>query len=184
MSKKKALILAHAGEIVLSSLAVALSISVFVFPQLEILTLIFMLSIALLVGGIAEMLAGIFTKYLSGVLRVLSLGVGMLTLFLASMTLGYPPVSIRVLINLLSFGQLANGIAGVGIGAFTKTLVKRFRALLIVGSLLTIVLLILILVHQSLSSLNLVYLLAISFLLYGVARFALRIKRPQRVGTQ
>ena len=183
MSKKKASGWLRAVEVVLVSLATALSISVLVAPQPAVLTLIFTLSIALLVGGIVEALAGLFAKYLSGGLRVLSLGVGMLVLLVAGMVLGYPPVSIRVLINLLSFGQLINGIAVAAIGSLAP-LTKRIRVLLVMGGLLTIIVSIFVFVYPTLGSLALVYLLAISFLLNNVARFALRMKSTQRVETQ
>jgi uncharacterized membrane protein HdeD (DUF308 family) len=183
MSKEKAVGLLRALDVVLVSLAIALSILVLVYPQPAVLTLIFTLSIALLVVGIAEMLAGMLAKYLSGGLRALRVGAGLLVLWVASMALGYPPVSIRVLINLLSFGQLINGITGAAIGSFAKTLTKRLRILLVLGGLLTIIVSIFIFVHPTLGSLALVYLLAISFLLNGVAKFALTIKGTQRVET-
>ncbi len=83
MSEMKAPGWLRALDIVFGLIAIALSIVVLLYPELAILTLIFLLSVALLIIGIARIIVGIFAKYLSDGLRAINAGTGILVLILS-----------------------------------------------------------------------------------------------------
>lgn len=170
MSEKKAPGWLRALDVVFGLIAIILSTVVLVYPQLAILTLIFVLSLSLLVVGIARVLIGVFAKYLSDALRALNLGAGILALVLAIVAILYPGFATQMLIYLLSFALMLNGIARVVIGGFAKVFPSWLRGLLVVTGIVTITLSLAVVVFPALGFLTLVLLLSIAFFLNGIAR--------------
>lgn len=170
MSESKAPGWLRALDIVFGSIAIILSIVVLVYPELAILTLIFILSVALLVIGIARVIIGIFAKYLSGGLRAINLGAGILALVLAIVAMLYPQLATQMLIYVLSFALMFNGIARVVIGVFAKVFPSWLRGLLVIVGMLTIVLSAVVVIFPAFGFLTLVFILSIAFLLNGIAR--------------
>ncbi len=170
MSESKAPGWLRTLDIVFGSIAIILSIVVLAYPELAVLTLIFILSLALSVLGIARVIIGIFAKYLSDGLRAINLGAGILALILAVVALLYPQLATQMLIYLLSFALMLNGIARVVIGGFAKVFPSWLRGLLVVIGLLTIVLSVVVVISPAFGFLTLVFMLSIAFLLNGIAR--------------
>ena len=160
----------RALDIVFGLIAVILSIVVLVYQELAILTLIFVLSIALLIIGIARVFGGIFAKYLSDGLRAVHVGTGILALVIAIVALLYTELATQMLIYLLSFALLIHGIARIVIGGFCKVFPGWLRGLLVSVGLLTIVLSVVVFVSPAYGFLTLVFLLSIAFLSNGIAR--------------
>jgi uncharacterized membrane protein HdeD (DUF308 family) len=132
--------------------------------------LILMLSIGLLVIGIARIFGGIFAKYLSDGLRVINVGVGALALALAIVAILYPQLAAQMLIYLLSFALMLNGIARLVIGGFARAFSGWLRGFLLLVGVLTIVLSVVVVISPAFGFLTLVFMLAIAFLLNGIAR--------------
>ncbi|MCJ7804462.1 hypothetical protein MUP35_01880, partial [Patescibacteria group bacterium] len=88
----------RAFDVVFGLIAVVLSVVVLAYQELAILTMIFVLSIALLVTGIARIFTGIFAKYLSDKIRALNFGVGMVDMVLSIFALLYTNLTTQVLI--------------------------------------------------------------------------------------
>ncbi len=172
MSEMKAPRWLRALDIIFGLIAIVLSIVVLVYPRLAILTLIFILSVVLLVSGIARILAGIFEKSLSDGLRAVNVGAGLLAFVLAVVALLYPQLATQVLIYLLSFALLLNGIARVVVGGFGDALPGWLRGLLMIVGLLTIIVSVVVFLYPALGFLTLVFLLSIAFMLNGIARIA------------
>ena len=170
MSEVKAPGWLRALDVVFGIIAVILSVVVLAYQELAVLTLIFILAIALLVIGIARVAIGVFAKYLSDGLRAINVGAGILALVLAIVAMLYPQLATQVLIYLLSFALLINGIARVAIGGFAKILAGWLRGLLVVAGLLTIIMSVAVFVYPALGSLALVFVLSFAFLLNGIAR--------------
>jgi len=170
MSEMKALGWLRALDVVFGLIAVILSIVVLVYQDIAIPTLIFVLSIALLIIGIARVFGGIFAKYLSDGLRAFNVGTGILALVIAIVAMLYPELATQVLIYILSFALLINGIARLVIGGFGKVFPSWLRGLLAVVGLLTIVLSVVVFVSPAFGELTLVLILSITFLLNGIAR--------------
>jgi len=160
----------RALDIVFGLIAVILSIVVLVYQELAILTLIFVLSIALLIIGIARVFGGIFAKYLSDGLRAVHVGTGILALVIAIVALLYTELATQMLIYLLSFALLIHGIARIVIGGFAKVFPSWLRGLLAVVGLLTIFLSVVVFISPAVGELTLVFLLSITFLFNGIAR--------------
>jgi len=172
MSEMKAPSWLRALDVVFGLIAVILSIAVLVYHDLAIPTLIFVLSIALLIIGIARVFGGIFAKYLSDGLRAFNVGTGILALVIAIVALLYPELATKVLIFLLSFALLLHGIARVVIGGFAKVFPSWLRGLLAVVGLLTIILSVVVFISPAFGELTLILILSITFLLNGTARIA------------
>lgn len=170
MSETKAPGWLRSLDIVFGLIGIILSVVVLVYQELAILTLIFVLSIALLIIGIARVIIGISAKYLSDGLRTLNVGTGILALVLAIVAMLYPELATQMLIYLLSFALLINGIVRLVIGGFAKVLPSWLRGLLVVVGLLTIVLSVVVFISPALGELTLILLLSINFLLNGIAR--------------
>jgi uncharacterized membrane protein HdeD (DUF308 family) len=160
----------RALDVVFGLIAIILSIVVLAYPQLTILMLILMLSIGLLVIGIARIFGGIFAKYLSDGLRVINVGVGALALALAIVAILYPQLAAQMLIYLLSFALMLNGIARLVIGGFARAFSGWLRGFLLLVGVLTIVLSVVVVISPAFGFLTLVFMLAIAFLLNGIAR--------------
>ncbi len=172
MSEIKAPGWLRALDIVLGLIAVILSIVVLVYQELAILTMIFVLSIALLILGIARIFGGIFAKYLSDGMRAVKVGIGILALVLGAIAFLYTDLTTQVLIYILSFALLLNGIARLVIGGFARLLLSWLRGLLTVVGLLTTILSVVVFVSPAFGELTLVLILSITFLLNGIARIA------------
>ncbi len=170
MSEMKAPGWLRALDIVFGLIAIILSIVVLTYQELAILTLIFILSIALLIIGIARVLGGIFANYLSDGLQAINVGTGILALVLAIVAILYPQLATQVLIYLLSFALLISGIARIVVSGFANLLPCWLRGLLVVVGLLAIVLSVVVFISPALGFLTLVWLLSIGFLLSGITR--------------
>jgi len=170
MSERKAPGWLRALDIVFGLIAIILSLVVLAYQELAILTLIFILSIALLIIGIGRVIIGISAKYLSDGLRALNVGTGILALVIAIVALLYPELATQMLIYLLSFALLINGIARLVISGFAKAFPSWLRGLLAVVGLLVIVLSVVVFVSPAMGELTLILLLSINFLLNGIAR--------------
>ena len=170
MSEIKAPSWLRALDIIFGLISVILAIAILVYQELAILTMILALSIALLIVGIARVFGGIFAKYLSDGLRAINVGTGILALVLAIVAILYTDLATQVLIYLLSFALLINGIARLVIGGFGKIFPSWLRGLLAVIGLLTIILSVVVFVSTTLGELTLILILSITFLLNGMAR--------------
>jgi uncharacterized membrane protein HdeD (DUF308 family) len=170
MTDKKAPAWLRALDIVFGLAAIGLSIFVLLYPELAVATLIFVLSITLLIIGVGRLIIGIFARYLPDRLRTLISGAGILSIILATMTLLYPEIATQMLIYLLSFALMFIGVTRVLVGGFGKFFPAWLRGFLVVVGLLTIVMSVAAVVLPALGFLTLVFMLAMTFLLNGIAR--------------
>ncbi len=139
----------RAFDVIFGLISVVLSVMVLAFQELTILTLIFILSFVLLFLGIARVFGGIFAIYLTGKIRALNVGIGLVAIVMAILALVYPNLTIQFLIYIISFALLLNGVARFVIGGFAKAFPKWVRGFFIVIGLLTIGLSIVVFVYQS-----------------------------------
>ncbi|UCD96843.1 MAG: DUF308 domain-containing protein [Candidatus Bathyarchaeota archaeon] len=104
------------ADIVIGLITVILSALVLMYPELAVLPMIFVLSITLLVIGVARIFSRVFTEYLSDGTRVTNVVVGVSATVLGAIALGYPDLTTQVLIYILSLALLLTGIARIVIG--------------------------------------------------------------------
>jgi len=143
---------------------------VLVYQEVAILTLIFVLSIVLLVTGIARIINGLFAKYLSNGIRAVNVGIGIVAIALGIVALLYTDLTTQLLIYILSFALLLNGVARLVIGGFAKAFPKWLRGFFAVVGILTIILAVVVFVYSELGFLALVLMLSFTFMFNGIAR--------------
>jgi len=179
MSETKAPGWLRAFDIVFGLIAVVLSVVVLAYQELAILTMIFVLSIVLLVTGIARIFTGIFAKYLSDGIRAINFGIGIVAVALGLVALAYPNLTTQVLIYILSFVLLLNGVARLVIGGFGRAFPKWLRGFFAVVGILTIVLSVVVFVSSEFGFLALVLMLSFTFMFNGIARIVQGITGTQ-----
>jgi len=160
----------RALDVVLGIIAILLAIVVLAFPGLAILTLIIILTIALLIIGIGRILFGIFKRGLSGGARALNIIVGILALILAFVILLYPGIATLFLVYYLAVSLLFTGIAMIGTGGTDKSFPSWLRGLLITVGISIFVISVVVIIFPALGLLTLLYIISINFLLYGIGR--------------
>jgi len=170
MSETKAPGWLRAFDIIFGLIAVILSVVVLAYQELAILTLIFILSIVLLVTGIARIFTGIFAKYLSDGVRALNFGIGLVAIVLGLAAMFYTNLTQQVLIYILSFVLLLNGVARLVIGGFGRAFPKWLRGFFAVVGILTIILAVVVFVYSEFGFLALVLMLSFTFMFNGIAR--------------
>ena len=170
MSETKAPGWLRAFDIIFGLIAVVLSVVVLAYQELAILTLIFILSIVLLVTGIARIFTGIFAKYLSDGVRALNFGIGLVAIVLGLAAMFYTNLTQQVLIYILSFVLLLNGVARLVIGGFGRAFPKWLRGFFAVVGILTIILAVVVFVYSEFGFLALVLMLSFTFMFNGIAR--------------
>lgn len=89
MRKRKVLNWLRVVNGIFGLIAIILSIVVLVNPELVIIKLIYILSIALLIVGIARILNGFFAYYLSRRLRTVNIGVGLLAIVISILAMSF-----------------------------------------------------------------------------------------------
>jgi uncharacterized membrane protein HdeD (DUF308 family) len=179
MSETKAPNWLRAFDIVFGLIAVILSFVVLAYQELAILTMILVLSIVLLVTGIARIFGGIFAKYLSDGVRAVNVGIGIVAVALAIVALVYADLTTQVLIYILSFVLLLNGVARLVIGGFGRAFPKWLRGFFVIVGILTIVLSVVVFVSPGFGFLALVLLLSLTFMFNGIARIVQGITGTQ-----
>lgn len=170
MSETKAPAWLRAFDIIFGLIGVILSVVVLVYQELAILTMILVLSIVLIVVGIARIFGGIFAKYLSDGIRALNVGIGIVAIVLGIVALIYTELTTQVLIYILSFVLLLNGVARLVIGGLGRAFPKWLRGFFVVVGALTIVLSVIVFVSPGFGFLALVLLLSFTFMFNGIAR--------------
>jgi len=170
LSKIKASNWLRVFDIIFGLISVILSVVVLAYQELTILTLIFILSFVLLVLGIARVFGGIFAKYLTGKIRALNVGIGFVAVVLGILALVYTDLTIQLLIYIISFALLLNGVARLVIGSYVKAFPKWVRGFFVIVGLLTIVLSVVVFVSTEFGFLALVLMLSFTFMFNGIAR--------------
>lgn len=108
MSDLKAPVWARAAQIGLGALAIILSIVILAFPEVALISVIFIVGILLLIVGIESVISGIFIKSRS---RMASIGLGILVIILALIVITFPAAVGIFLLILIGIVLLIDGIS-------------------------------------------------------------------------
>jgi len=95
-------------QIGLGAVAVILSIFILINPALATVSIVLIASIILLIVGIEQVILGLFVKQKS---RFVSIGLGVLVIILSSILIAYPKGTTALLIYILAFALLFNGVS-------------------------------------------------------------------------
>jgi hypothetical protein len=148
---------------------------VLAYPGLDILTIILILSITLLVFGLARIIDGVFAEYLPYQFRLLNVGVGLIEIVVTIMNLLYPQYVTQTLIQLLSAALLVHGTTNALIGRFAVILPSLSRGLSVAFGLSSLALSVAAFISIPLGFLTSLYMLSIGYLLSGIAEIGLGI---------
>ena len=96
------------AQIGLGAVAVILSIFILINPALATVSIVLIASIILLIVGIEQVILGLFVKQKS---RFVSIGLGVLVIILSSIIIAYPKGTTALLIYILAFALLFNGVS-------------------------------------------------------------------------
>ena len=98
------------AQIVLGALAIIVSLIILAYPGLTTITLVYFVSLLFFIVGIEKIITGIFFKSKS---RVASIILGVIVLILAGLALAFPVGATFVLILVVAFALLFDGIARI-----------------------------------------------------------------------
>jgi uncharacterized membrane protein HdeD (DUF308 family) len=160
----------RALRIIVGFIAIAAAVIVLASPGLAAITLLFILSFALLVLGIARIAHSIDAKMWSKGHRALHAVAGVVAVILGVLVLIFPAIGVGSLVFLLAFALLTYGIISMVIGgsAVAGLMSKWTRALLVIVGALSVLFSFIVIVFPALAVLTLIVMLSVSFLLNGV----------------
>ncbi len=139
---------------------------------IALLSILLLFIIILLVSGIIRIINGIFDQHLSKKIRIVNLIIGILVIGLGIVVWNYPLFGVEILIYLLAFGLILQGVARITVGGADTYLVGWFRAFLIILGVISILLASLVILAPVLGEIMLVFLLSWGFLISGIGRIA------------
>ena len=135
------------AQIGLGIIAIIVSIFILAYPGLTTISLVWVLAVLFFVIGIEKIITGIFFKSKS---RLASIGLGILVLILAGLALTFPVEATAVLILVVAFALLFDGIARIAHGAGEKSESKLDRFFSIGVGVLSIAIAIFIMISPAL----------------------------------
>jgi uncharacterized membrane protein HdeD (DUF308 family) len=165
MSDLKAPVWARAAQIGLGALAIILSIVILAFPEVALISVIFIVGILLLIVGIESVISGIFIKSRS---RMASIGLGILVIILALIVITFPAAVGIFLLILIGIVLLIDGISRLVHGFGDKEHHGLSRAFRIGVGALEIVLGILIIISPGFGASLVGIIIAIAVLIVGI----------------
>jgi uncharacterized membrane protein HdeD (DUF308 family) len=108
---------ARGAAILIGLIAIAIALVVMAYPSLAATTVVIFISIAVLIYGIGRIAIGATAGQMSGAIRGLLIGTGLLMVILSIVVLIYPGLGIAFLAILLSLAFLVIGIESLAAGA-------------------------------------------------------------------
>jgi len=168
----------RAFEVVMGIIAIVLSFIVLLYPDLAILSLIWLLIIALFVMGIRRIVSGLTGKKHQKWINIFRICIGILALFLAFAALVVPGLAEQSLIILLAFSLLLFGVSDVLTGIYSKRIKKWLRGLYVIFGFITLFLSVAVIIYPAFGLIMLIYLLAISLIFIGVRNMTSGIADP------
>jgi uncharacterized membrane protein HdeD (DUF308 family) len=160
-------------QISVGVVSIILSSIVLAYPSLGVFTVILMLAITLLIVGIERVASGIFSPFLGSKLsRLSNIGLGVIVIVFALISVAYPPFAVGILIALVAFALLFNGVARIVYGIAYKNAPKWSRAFRFGVGVLCIALSILVISSPTFGIILLGLIISIALLVNGIELIA------------
>lgn len=153
------------AQIGLGIIAIIVSLLVLTFPGLTTVSLVYFISILFFIVGIEKIITGIFFKSKS---RLASIGLGILVLILSGLALAFPVEATAILILVVAFALLFDGISRITHGAGEKSESKVDRFFSIGVGILSIAIAIFIMVSPAFGFAFVGFLIGIAILITGI----------------
>ena len=153
-------------EILAGLFAMVVGVMVFAFPGWGVSTLVFLLSIGLIIVGIRSISLVGYSGLPRG-LRAVSTISGIISLILAGAVLIFPSYGVLTLMVFVSFGLLIYGVSRIFLAYSLKSTISGLRDLIVAVGAIDVILSVLVLVLPSLALLTFAVILALAFLVSG-----------------
>lgn len=153
------------AQIGLGAIAIIVSLFVIASPGLATITLVYFISILFFIAGIEKIITGIFFKNKS---RLASIGLGVLVLILSGLALSFPVKATFVLVLVMAFALLFDGISRIihGMGEKSENRLNRFFSIGV--GILSVAISILIMTSPAFGFAYVGFLIGIAILITGV----------------
>jgi uncharacterized membrane protein HdeD (DUF308 family) len=155
---------------------ITLSTLILALLNIDIQVLIDLLNVTLLLIGVSRILNGIFGEKSRSYIRILKTIIGIVLLVLGIIVFSFRNTNIALQILLITIGILVNSILRIIIGIYDKSEAFWFRIILLTLGSLTLIISCLLLIFPSWGVIPFIILLAISFILNGIARLNYAVK--------
>jgi uncharacterized membrane protein HdeD (DUF308 family) len=162
----------RAFEIILGIVAIAISVLTLVYPELALVTIVFLFGVALLVIGFLRLGTSAFSKGLPDSARAANAIIGVIAVIIAVVVLFYPELATLTLILLLAIGLLIYGVGRIAFGGVASALQGWLRALLILMGFLMIIFAIIVIIYPAVGVVTLAIFISIGFLFIGIDSLA------------
>jgi uncharacterized membrane protein HdeD (DUF308 family) len=155
----------RAIQIGLGALAIVLSIIAMVLPGLTILTLVILIAIILVVTGIEKIISGLFILHKS---RLLTVGLGVLTVILAGLTMSFPLTAAIVVIWIMGLTLMVDGFSRIADGLTNKSNKKWVRGLTIGVGIIAVIIAFMIISSPAIGAIFASIMISIALLIIGI----------------
>ncbi len=153
---------------------ISLSIIVLVFSNVVVLSLIILLSIAVIFSGIGRIYNAFYNTLLNKFGKILKLVTGVIAVLIGFivliLTLTVPGVSIILLISLIGYTFIIIGIARIFMGILMESYKKEYRIFLVMIGLITMVFAFMIILFPALGYFVLITYLSLTLMINGLTR--------------
>jgi uncharacterized membrane protein HdeD (DUF308 family) len=152
-------------QIIAGIIAMVLSGAVLASPVTALFIVTLLFSIALIFLGIERIIVGITSSGGSRGSRIGNIVLGVITITISGLPMIFPLFAFEIIVFLISFGLLFNGIGRIMQGVSSKTADRWYRVTVIGFGIFAIVFSVLVLVYPILST---TIMLSVVFLILGI----------------
>ncbi len=164
-------------QIGLGALAIILSIIAFSMPGLTILTLVMLIAIILVITGIEKIISGLFILHKS---RLLTVGLGILTIILAGLALSFPITAAIAVIWILGLSLMVDGFSRIADGLTNKSNKKWVRGFTVGVGILAVIIAFMVIVSPAFGAVLASIMISISLLIVGIEMITTGISGQKR----
>ena len=164
-------------QIGLGALAIILSIIAFSMPGLTMLTLVMLIAIILVITGIEKIISGLFILHKS---RLLTVGLGILTIILAGLALSFPITAAIAVIWILGLSLMIDGFSRIADGLTNKSNKKWVRGFTVGVGILAVIIAFMVIVSPAFGAVLASIMISISLLIIGIEMITTGISGQKR----
>lgn len=179
MSKKVSEKNLRASNLLFGLVTIVMAVIVLLYSVAGVIFLLLITSIAVIIIGVARLINGYANEKLDSSAKIVKILSALLAILFGIIvlinTLTTPLLAIDILIILIAILFLIIGVARVFVGALTKEYYNWYRVILMIVGIVVIILSVIVLFSLKMSDNTLIFILALSMLLTGIARLILGI---------
>jgi len=161
-------------NLVVGLIIIILAIIVIIFSNAALLSIMILLSIALLFAGIGRLYNAFTNEKLKKIAKILKFVTGLLAIILSLtiiiISIVEPATSILLLINLLGYMFIIIGVSRIAVGLLVERYTKEYRFFLVLIGILSFVFAFIVIFYPTFGYFVLVILLSSTLLINGLVR--------------